>query len=198
MIRKGASHTMRTILFLTLCFGFWHSATNAAEKAKAPVVITAPAKLKPCGNWMCLTIADEKHNFELLWAMQPHYSVPVALESNRVYRFTVIKEPFRGGINITIPEVIRVEQDGRVIYDREVCQVHQLKMDRKKVPIVYGLFRPHPGEPSAATERQLFPHSRDFVLGGCVVGPEKTDHIFVCSDCKKAYEKWKTENPPKK
>lgn len=144
-----------------------------------------------------LTISDAKHSYEFPWGIPPHYNGSVVLESNRVYTFTVIEEPLSLlGVGSSFPVVVRVERDGKMIYDREVCEVHQIQMERKWVRIVYGLIAPGPGEPSGDTEQRLFPHRREVSFGGCVVSPDspKTNKVYVCSQCKKAYEKWKTEN----
>ena len=179
---------MRTIVLL--CFVFSQLVASAAEQSNAPVVITAPAKLEQRGDWIYLTISDAKHSYDLPWA---NYAGSVALESNRVYTFTIIEEPFRSGF---IPEVVRVERDGKMIYDREICEVHHIKMYRKEVRIAYGLILPGPGEPTGETEQRLFPHRLEVSFGGCVVSPDspKTEKVYVCSECKKAYEKWKSKH----
>src|SRR2546423_2544860 len=104
-------HTIRTVAHLLFFLAFAQLAADAGEKAKSAVVITAPAKLQARGEWIYLTIADGKDNYELPWAMPPHYAGSLALESNRVYTFTVIEEFFQRGISI--PQVVRVERDGK-------------------------------------------------------------------------------------
>lgn len=123
--------------------------------------------------------------------------VPVTLDTNRVYAFTVVEEPFR---SITIPKLRRVQRDGQTIYDIEVCEVHKTTMEHKKVKIHYGLILPGPNEPSADTQRQSFPHHCEYSLGGCVITPDspKTTRVYVCANCKKAYDKWKTDNEQNK
>ena len=183
---------MRTIVLL--CFVFSQLVANAAEQSKARVVITAPAKLEQRGDWIYLTISDARHSYDLPWAMPPHYAGSVTLESNRVYTFTIIEERSRSGF--LIPEVVRIERDRKLIYDREICEVHHIKMDRKQVKIEYGLILPGPGEPTGETAQRLFPHRLEVAFGGCVVSPDspKTEKVYVCRECKKAYEKWKSEN----
>jgi hypothetical protein len=118
---------------------------------------------------------------------------PISLDTNQFYTFTVAQKPF---YNFTTPELQRVELAGQTIYDIEVCEVHKTRMEHKKVKILYGLIRLAPDEPSADTERRLFPHHREYSFGGCCVTPDspKTERVYVCSECKKAYEKWKSEN----
>jgi len=106
----------------------------------------------------------------------------------------VAEKPYRS--ITTIPELRKVEWAGQTIFDIEVCEVHTSKMDYKEVKIAYGLFVPGPDEPSGDTARRLFPHRHEYSFGGCVVSADspKTEMAYVCSDCKKAYEKWKSEN----
>jgi len=84
----------------------------------------------------------------------------------------------------------------KTIYDIEVCEVHKTRMEHKEVRIAYGLIRPGPGEPSGDTERHLFPHRLEIAFGGCVTMPDspKTKRVFVCAECKKGYDKWKSEH----
>jgi hypothetical protein len=161
-----------------------------------PVVITAQAKMVPRGDWIYLIIADASHRYELMWAKPPHFSRNIEIEANRVYTFTIVEEKSVWSSLFT-PRIAKVEENGLTIYDREVCEVHQIKMERKKVPILYGLFRESPGEPAAQVNHELFPHRHDVVLGGCVVERDspKTDRIYVCRQCRDAYARWKAENP---
>ena len=81
-------------------------------------------------------------------------------------------------------------------YDIEVCEIHRTKMEHKEVRIAYGLILPGPDAPSTDMERRLFPHRSEYSLGGCVSTPlsSKAERVYVCPDCKKAYEKWMTDN----
>jgi len=58
-----------------------------------------------------------------------------------------------------------------------------------KLKIVYGLpAQPLMEEMEAA--RKLFPFGNDYVLGGCVVQPEKKVDGFLCPACVKARAAW--------
>jgi hypothetical protein len=118
---------MRAIVIIIGIIVLGQLAARAAESSKPPVVITAPARLEQRGDWTWLTISDAKNSYELPWALQPHVG-SVALEPNRVYTFTIVEEPFH--YRFPIPQVARVERDGKVIYDRETCEAHHVKMDR--------------------------------------------------------------------
>ena len=152
------------------------------------------------GQYTYLILTNQKHSCELLWAMDPEIELfPVRLDTTRVYVFSLTNRVHvfrveRRESSISRSELCTIRRDGRTIYDIAVCEVHKTRMEPREVPIVYGLFRRGPDEPSAETERQSFPHCNEYSLGGCAVGPVKTERIYVCPDCKKAYDKWRAEN----
>jgi hypothetical protein len=162
---------------------------------------TTRPQLEVRGQYTYLVLTNEKHSCELLWAMDPKVEFfPVTLDTNRVYLFTVAERqriftlPQRPDRIISVPDLRRIRQDGKTIYDIEVCEVHKTRMEPREVQIVYGLFRRGPDEPSDDIEQRLFPHCNEYSLGGCTGMGEKTERVYVCADCKKAYDKWKAEN----
>lgn len=183
---------MRTFAFVSILLGC--HAVSAAERTAQTVVITAKPRFEERGRFIHLVISDTNRSFEVGWGMPPDMQfIPVSLDTNRVYTFTVAQKPYH---TITIPELRKVQSGGQTIYDIEMCEVHKTKMEHKVVKIAYGLILPGPDSPSADAERRLFPHSREYSLGGCVITPHspKTERVYVCSGCKKAYETWKSEN----
>jgi hypothetical protein len=44
-------------------------------------------------------------------------------------------------------------------------------------------------------QKKLFPNSRTFVLGGCIVGDAKTATVSFCGDCREAEQRWQENNP---
>jgi len=81
------------------------------------------------------------------------------------------------------------------IMNKRTCQLHGTPLNRVKVPISYGL----PAyDPAWSVEKELFPHSKTAVLGGCLIDPDNPDDatVLVCFDCRAAEEKWRSENPP--
>ncbi len=146
-----------------------------------------------------LVISDTNQSFEISWgsALPRMQFIPVSLDTNRVYSFTVGQKAFQ---NSTIPELRKVQSGGHTIYDIEICEIHKAKMEHKEVKITSDPRR-RPDEPSIEVERRLFPHSREYSVRRCVISvggfePDspKTERVYVCSDCRKAYEKWKAEN----
>ncbi len=169
-------------------------AVSAAERAQQTVVITAKPRFEQRGQFIDLVIGDTNRSFDIGWGMPPNIQfIPVSLDTNRVYSFTVAQRPLH---SITIPELRRVQLDGKTIYDIEVCEVHKTKMEHKEVRIIYGLIIPGPDEPSRDTDRQMFPHRREVSFGGCSITPDspKTTRVYVCSECRKGYDQWKTEH----
>jgi hypothetical protein len=160
----------------------------ALTAAAQTVVITTKPGIERRGQFSYLVIADTNHSFDISLGMPPDMPfIPVSLDTNRVYTFTVAQKPFH---SITIPRLRKVQLSGQTIYDIEVCEVHKTKMEHKEVQIVYGLILPGRDGPSADTERRLFPRSREYSLGGCIVGEEKTTEMYVCSACKEALAWW--------
>ena len=168
-------------------------AISAAERTNQVTITTRP-RFDDQVQFTYLLLADDKHSYRFRWSMSPGIQyVPVTLKTNRVYTFTVTEEPWR---SIIIPKLIKVRQGDQIIYDIEVCEVHKTRMEEKQVPVAYGFILPGPEAPPDDTERQSFPHRREYSLGGCVISDDspKTEGVYVCTDCKKAYEKWKTDN----
>jgi hypothetical protein len=73
----------------------------------------------------------------------------------------------------------------------DLCEVHGVKMEKKKVPIEYGIVGQEPGVPPNVREKQ-FPHALEKVFGGCVVRPEKETEIWICPSCQSAERDWKS------
>lgn len=164
---------------------------TAIEKA---IVITAKPRFELRGHFMYLVIADSTQSLDIVWGMPPEIQFKrLPLDATRVYTFTVGQKTHR---RFTIPELRKVQLKGETIYDIEFCEVHKTKMEYRALPIGYGLVGYVDIEPTPDIERQLFPHRREHLDGGCVVSPSspKSEQRFVCIDCKASYEKWKAEN----
>ncbi len=167
------------------------------EDPSPPVVVESSARFESRDDWVYLVIADTEHRYEIMWAFPPDYGGLVKLKPSGIYTFTVEERLVFPGIDYRVQEVIKVESNGRVIYDREVCEVHQTRMEKKRVPVWYGYIVDGPGEPSRQEELKSFPHRREYLLGGCVSGPEspQTALLYMCDDCKAAYDAWKLAHP---
>ena len=165
------------------------------------VQVTTAPRLKQHEQGPFLVVGDSTRLYYLLAG-----AIPVSFDTNRIYTFTILDDashrmfigvPFDG---IFSASLIKAQLDGVTVYDVEVCERHNAKMEHKEVRIIYGLYRPGPDAPSAEIERQLFPHRHEYSFGGCVggvTGP-KTEQVYVCGQCKLAYEKWKSDKTGKK
>jgi hypothetical protein len=96
--------------------------------------------------------------------------------------------------------VEKIFEEGRVIYDLSVCQVHGVQMGKEGVPIDYGFGGPrnyypssHAPEPSFDTRMQLFPNYVEMVYGGCVVF-EPTAMLYTCPRCRAAFTQWEQQH----
>ena len=72
------------------------------------------------------------------------------------------------------------------------CSVHGTVMWREKVPICYGLVMfSAPGLQYNKAKASLFPNCDDAVLGGCVVGSERTMSKDICRTCNATRAAWR-------
>ncbi len=177
--------------------------TMHAAEEKMEVTITAPAKFEKESVFTRLRISDGTANYSLSWAVQQpgqpaYFYYPVELVPGEKYTFRLREIPkgaTEGGrvYGLLDGMLSRISSGEKVLYDREVCEVHHVKMDWKDVPILSGLPTRRPDEPAWELERKTFPHRREAFNGGCIVGPDKTSKMFVCPECRVAYEKWQQD-----
>lgn len=152
-----------------------------------------------------LRVVDGTRYFDILWAIESQGRTiaffPIELTPGKEYMFTIQQE--RPSIqdsvvedSFKLPHLVRVEPVYKSLgvpplFDRSVCEVHHRKMQRKIVPVRYGML----GYLYTPEElKTLFPHHQEFVAGGCLGGERKTDKIFVCPDCKTTYANWMKTN----
>lgn len=191
-LRSGVSQLRRTmskfthsiLIAVTCC-----TELTVARGAQS-VIFTGRPCFEQRGQFVYLILSNANQSFDISWAMSPDFKfVPISLDTNQVYTFTVKPKPYQ---SITIPELRKVEFQRQTIYDIEVCEVHKIKMEHKDVEIAYGLILPTKDDPSPDTEQRLFPHRREYSLGGCVVAPDspKTTQVYICPKCKEAFEWW--------
>ena len=75
-----------------------------------------------------------------------------------------------------------------------VCEIHHCELERKTVPISYGLPMPDRSAPLQKEKAALFPHRTREVNGGCMPMPEKTTKLATCPQCDAAYAAWMKRN----
>ncbi|MBS0263703.1 MAG: hypothetical protein JSS02_17300 [Planctomycetes bacterium] len=97
-----------------------------------------------------------------------------------------------GGCHDSVPDAATVDSttldstQGLAV----VCEVHQVQMAKKKVPVLRGMTTMHPAGPSYYPARtQLFPHADEMADGNTCVGPQKFALIVRCPQCAQARQK---------
>ena len=77
------------------------------------------------------------------------------------------------------------------------CSVHRVALVEGEAPIAYGLIRFDRAYLKA--RKRLFPNSRSFVLGGCVVSLEdRKAAVRYCPRCREAERAWNEASPGRK
>jgi hypothetical protein len=75
----------------------------------------------------------------------------------------------------------------------DICEVHHVRMEKKKVQIVYGLMAATPFSLAYhAASTNSFPHADDVAGGGCIVDTPKWVMIYSCPECEMARKHWET------
>ena len=73
-----------------------------------------------------------------------------------------------------------------------VCNLHHVRMQKKRVPVHYGLLVFD--DPYYLAELCYFPNAREYVNGGCEIPSldfqKERSWRFVCPECKRAQRKW--------
>lgn len=208
----------RHFLGLSLCSLFAPVAVERAAADDLPAIrshtMTVPAKIEksPQDGGERLFIMEGEKSFQFFYASHDTgrrlSPFPFELEAGKTYTFTIEERPVPSFARISdkeakdqpefywSPVVIRVVDGGKTVFDMEICEVHHCRMAREEVPISYGLIRLQKGLPSLEEEKALFPHRRDYVLGGCIVMPgKKTETMYLCPECKAAYAVWQKAHP---
>ena len=170
---------------------------------------TTQPKIDPNENYTHLVIGTDSGRAEITWSMtnegKTHLLYPrLKLELDQSYSFTIeevkrtlveldpeVRPELRNEVIRTF-NLVKVVRGEKVLFDRSVCEVHEMSMECRLAPVQYG--EPAIDYPMDVFD-QTFPHSREVVLGGCIPGHEKTGHLFVCPSCVEAYAKWKERKP---
>jgi hypothetical protein len=77
-----------------------------------------------------------------------------------------------------------------------VCNIHHIRMEKKRVPMYFGLLVFE--DPYYSAQLAYFPNAREYVNGGCEVDPvlQKQAHFrYVCPECKRAQRQWAIAHP---
>ncbi len=78
-----------------------------------------------------------------------------------------------------------------------ICNLHHVKMLKKRVPVHYGLLVFD--DPYYLAELGYFPNAREYVNGGCDIPSlditKERSWRFVCPVCKRAQREWALKHP---
>jgi hypothetical protein len=157
---------------------------------------------KTVDNQRWVVLSDHGTVIELPIAT-PGYPQQITLTAGRTYSVTMLEE-LEDDINTIVGVVskrehvdwfdavddagltgiqplVRVTEGDTVVFDRSVCSLHHVQMERRNVLVAYGMYGPKNWAESYCMGH--FPHFRDFALGGCVVGDAESTSIYVCPKC---------------
>lgn len=114
---------------------------------------------------------------------------PGDLDQNRSYTLELVEEEFTSSHEpITTywsPELVKLHDGQKLLYDASVCRVHQTQMDRKLVKISYGL----PSFTPEWTEIMKNAPNDGTVFGGCCVDSDRPEtRTWVCPVCKSIHD----------
>lgn len=198
---------------LLLVLSFTVACSACAAPRTSIFTVTGAAKFEQRDKDRYLIVTDARHSLDILWSLNGNQKelalFPFTLNTHETYTFTIEEKPYRFGEDlgielpksknpendyIRIPTLIRVVRRGSLVFDRTICEAHHRKMERREVPIIYGLIIPEGKQPTDKEYRTQFPHYSEQAFGGCCVMPQKTDFIYVCSDCVAAHKKWESDN----
>lgn len=121
---------------------------------------------------------------------------PHTLSKTRNYTIDLVEEEHRL-VHETVwtPELVRMKDGERVIFDASICRVHKCQMTREKVRIFYGF----PSFDRAYIKQaKAFPNT-GLSLGGCSISEvdPQTTREWICPECLKAMQLWKDQHPTK-
>jgi hypothetical protein len=107
-------------------------------------------------------------------------------------------EDFYGAeyVSLTAKQTRRLARAAIKAQNTGICNIHHVQMEKKRVPIYFGL--PDFSNPYYSNERSRFPNAREYVNGGCEVDPaaeKKRYPRFVCPACKRAERRWALAHP---
>lgn len=142
-----------------------------------------------------------KTNWYVVGAVLPISFFPVVifiLQNSRLGSFVPVTALPIGddGFTFWSPELFRLTDGDRLLYDASMCRVHSIKMNRVVVPIAYGLYMPDRNYSRA--EESAFPNA-GVVLGGCCVDTERpSTHTWVCPTCLANKSRWEKQRKEQK
>ena len=96
------------------------------------------------------------------------------------------------------PEHERLWQGAFEAQETGICNIHHLRMQKKRVPVAFGLSVFDLDGQYSSAELTYFPNAQEYVEGGCCVEPEvqkEAHYRYVCPECKHAQRQWAIAHP---
>lgn len=165
---------------LSACKESYRAANRSPVLQERTISISGRPAFEKRVGVVYLRIDSDKNGRLIGWN---HILTTDALDPTRSYDFDLIEQFVRQepGKDQTISLcLVKIHEGTRSLYDGSICQKHHFQMERKEVPIRYGL-GPGPNDeaPNDGTIR-----------GGCVISEEspETGFSWVCPTCKSIHD----------
>lgn len=181
---------------------------NQYVRTGKKLMLSGIVKLRPVGDAQWLVVHSGGYVLEIPWE-GPGYPAPAEVKSGKSYSITLLDgealdndtriaslsdrehKDWPDAVDDSKIFVLALIQNGdRILFDRSVCEIHHARMIEERVEVSYGL-------PAMTDCDRLFPHHRDYILGGCVVQEQKTGMLYVCPICVAACAGYKVAHPKK-
>ncbi len=92
-------------------------------------------------------------------------------------------------------QLVRVSAAGKIVFDRSICSLHHIKMEKRNVEVAYGMLAYSKAESYCIAH---YPTFRDYAVGGCIVGDTKFTQIYICPKCVADCNEYKRQHPEEK
>ncbi len=89
-------------------------------------------------------------------------------------------------------QLVRVSAAGKIVFDRSICSLHHIKMEKRNVEVAYGMLAYSKAESYCIAH---YPNFRDYAVGGCIVGDTKFTQIYICPKCVAECNEYKCQHP---
>lgn len=91
-------------------------------------------------------------------------------------------------------QLVRISTHTSTVFDRSVCSLHHVEMEKRNVDIAYGMLAYSKAESYCIAH---YPNFRDYAVGGCmVVGDDtKSTQIYICPKCVVECNEYKRQHP---
>lgn len=140
-----------------------------------------------------LILEVEGKTYRVDWSMGSIHNPPV-LSADREYDFVLNERSFPALYGKDVwHDIHRVSDAGRVLFDGDVCEVHQIGLTPKEIPTRHG----YSGLRILEMEirKHHFPHAEGGRTTTCepIPGESALTEIHLCAQCDAAYAQWKKE-----